>query len=66
MIDIQVDDVEGKFRQMGVRFYPLTMERQGKNPLRESRSVNQIYRIMRVTRPDVSLSYSVKSTIYGS
>jgi glycosyltransferase involved in cell wall biosynthesis len=66
MIDIQVDDLEGKFRQLGVKFHRLTMERQGKNPLNELRTLYQLLQIMRDVRPDISLNYAIKSSLYGS
>jgi glycosyltransferase involved in cell wall biosynthesis len=66
MLDIQVDDLEDKFQQMGVRFHPLSMERQGKNPLHEMQTIIEILQIMRDVRPEVSLNYAIKSSIYGS
>ena len=66
MLDIQVTDLRGKFQSMGVEFHEMHMERQGTNPLREMRAIAELWRLMLRVKPDVVLSYSIKSSLYGS
>ena len=66
MPDVQIDDLRGKYRAMGVTFHELAMRRQGTNPLGDLRTLVQLWGLMRRLRPDVVLSYSIKSSLYGS
>lgn len=64
--DIQVDNLEAKYQANGIRLYKLDMQRQGMNPLADLRVFIQLWRLMRQLHPDVVLSYSAKSSLYGS
>lgn len=66
MVDIQVSNLTDKYKAMGVQFHELHMQRQGKNPLREVYTLWELWRLMLRLRPDVVLSYSIKSVLYGS
>ncbi len=50
----------------GLKFIQLRMDRHGINPLREMGTLVHIWRIMLKVRPDVVLSFSIKSALYGS
>jgi glycosyltransferase involved in cell wall biosynthesis len=66
MHDIQVSDLEKRYQEMGVNFTELCMERQGLNPLKEMNALFQLWKLMKMLRPDIVLSYSIKSSLYGS
>lgn len=66
MLDIQISDIKNKYREMGVRFHELPMQRQGMNPLRELYAILFLWRLMVCLRPNIVLSYSIKSSLYGS
>jgi len=66
MPDVQIDDLEAQYRAMGIKFHELAMQRQGVNPVSDLRTMIDLWRLMRRLRPDVVLSYSMKSSLYGS
>jgi glycosyltransferase involved in cell wall biosynthesis len=53
-----------KLTAMGVRHYDLSMSRRGKNPLREIASCMKLFHLLRDTRPDVVLTFTVKCNLY--
>jgi glycosyltransferase involved in cell wall biosynthesis len=60
------EDPVVNFRRIGVEFREIRMERQGMNPYRELRALAELWMHMRATRPDIVLTYSIKSSLYGS
>jgi len=60
-----VDNYTDRVRQLGVRFIPLRMSQTGKSPLREFESLTQVYTILRATKPDAVLSFTVKCNLYA-
>jgi len=66
MHDVQFENMEDKYQQIGVTFRELHMQRQGMNPLHDLRACVELWIVMRQIQPDVVLSYSVKSSLYGS
>lgn len=64
--DIEIHGLDGRYRAMGVAFRELPMERQGTNPVSDVVALFRLCRLMQEVRPDVVLSYSAKSSLYGS
>jgi glycosyltransferase involved in cell wall biosynthesis len=54
-----------KMTELGCRFYETPMDRRGTNPLRELGLLLTYRRIVRETRPDAVLTYTIKPNIYG-
>lgn len=50
---------------MGIGFSTVRMARTGTNPLRDLRTLWDLFRLMRRERPDVVLAYTQKPIIYG-
>jgi glycosyltransferase involved in cell wall biosynthesis len=55
-----------KLRNSGVEYKPVGLDRTGLNALRDTRFVFSFTRFLRQERPDIFLSYNIKSVIYGS
>ena len=58
-------DTETKLREMGVEYCPIRLARTGLNPLADMATVWDLVRLMRRTKPQVVLSYTIKPIIYG-
>jgi glycosyltransferase involved in cell wall biosynthesis len=50
----------------GLRFLPVRMSRQGRNPLGEARAMVAVARLLRRERPDLVHQVAVKPVLYGS
>ena len=59
------DEYSQKLNEMGCRFVPLHMDRNGTNPLSEARLLTSMYRHLKQLRPDFVLSYTIKNNIYA-
>jgi glycosyltransferase involved in cell wall biosynthesis len=59
------DALRQGFRDAGMFFHDIAIERHGMNPLRDLRTLWQLYRLMRKYRPEIVLTHSVKSSLYG-
>ncbi len=55
---------EEDFRKMGIRCIPVTMNRRGVNPLAETKLLLDYKRLLKKTKPDLVLTYSIKPNIY--
>jgi glycosyltransferase involved in cell wall biosynthesis len=66
MLDIQISDLLDKYRTIQVQFRELHLKRQGMNPLREMCAIWEMRKVILQVQPDVVLSYSIKSSLYGS
>jgi len=64
--ETQINDLLQSYKNNGIEFHELRMQRQGKNPLRELYTVWELWKLMRNLKPDLVLSYSCKSSLYGS
>lgn len=53
------------FAARGIVFHPIAMARTGMNPLVDAKSCYALYRLMRSTKPDAILAYTIKPVIYG-
>lgn len=60
---------EGNFsdqiRKLGCHYIVTEMNRRGKNPLQELKVLTDYIRIIRDVRPNVVLTYTIKSNVYG-
>ncbi|MCA1026264.1 glycosyltransferase family 4 protein [Cytobacillus kochii] len=59
-------DIEEKVLKLGAKYLPIRMNRTGMNPLKDVVLVLDIIRLLRLEKPDVFLSYTIKPNIYGS
>lgn len=69
MHDVQLADLPGtgsRLESVGVRYVPIRMDRQSKNPIRDIGTFTQLCRLVRQFHPDIVLTYAMKSSIYGS
>ena len=55
-----------KLRELGFRWEPLAMDRRSLNPLRESRLLLHLARLLRRERPDLVHGFTIKCAVYGS
>ena len=60
---------EGNFsdqiRKLGCHYIVTEMNRRGKNPFQELKVLTDYIRIIRDVRPNVVLTYTIKSNVYG-
>lgn len=54
-----------KFREIGVRYRQIPVERNGTNPLRDLKTLIALYRLLKQEKPDKIFSYQAKTVIYG-
>lgn len=52
--------------ELGYYVYEIPLQRTGTNPLTDFRTLLSAYRLLRKIQPDVILSYTIKSVIYGT
>jgi len=53
------------FEQLGCTFHPVEFTPRGKNPFANLRVLIDYYSLVKTLRPDVVLTYTIKSNIYG-
>lgn len=64
-----VDDHKQEFNylsELGYHVHEIPLQRTGTNPLTDFRTLLSAYRLLRKIQPDVVLSYTIKSVIYGT
>lgn len=54
-----------RFVEMGCKIYITDIDRTGTNPLAEIALIRQYVRIIKLTKPDCVLTYTIKPNIYG-
>jgi len=52
--------------EMGCDFYPVTMDNQGTNPLKDLNYAHQLYKAYKTLKPDFVLQFTIKPNIYGT
>lgn len=52
--------------RLGYYLHEIPLQRTGTNPLTDFRTLLSVYRLLRKIQPDVILSYTIKSVIYGT
>lgn len=55
-----------KLEKEGVRFYPIIMDRKGKNPIKDLSLTWHLYKFYKKERPDIVHHFTIKPVIYGS
>lgn len=55
-----------KFQEHNIEYRHLTVERNGMNPLRDLKTLNELYRFMKAEKPDKIFTYQAKTVVYGS
>lgn len=60
------DEAVPDLRAAGARFIPLRMDNKGINPARDAALAWRLYRHFRAGCPDVILSWTIKTNIYGA
>ncbi|MCA6077952.1 glycosyltransferase family 4 protein [Fulvivirga sedimenti] len=53
-------------REAGFRFYPVTMDSRGANPIKDVRLVFELKSLYKRIKPDIILHYTIKPNIYGT
>ncbi|MGI9232878.1 MAG: glycosyltransferase family 4 protein [Woeseiaceae bacterium] len=63
-------DVDNQVRKdlesLGAIAVDISLQRTGTNPIRDFGSLRHLYRLMRSSRPDVVLGYTIKPVVFGS
>ena len=60
------NEVSGQLNAMGVKTLAFPLQRTGTNPLADVATLCALRRAIKILRPDLVLSYTVKPVIYGS
>ncbi len=60
------ETIKAYLRDLGVRYYSIPLQRTGMNPLIDIRFFVVFYRLLRMVRPELVLTYTIKPVIYGS
>ncbi|XOV91991.1 MAG: glycosyltransferase family 4 protein [Bacteroidota bacterium] len=60
------DDYSNKLEEMGCAFYPLEFPGTSTNPITDLTLILRLYRLLKQTKPDVLLTYTIKPNIYAS
>lgn len=53
-------------KKMGCKYVPVNLERHGMNPLDELKLLSYYMALIKKTKPDMVLSYTIKPNIYGA
>ena len=59
------DDYVDKLVQLGVKHYTLPLTQRGINPFQEIYSCVRLLRLLRIIRPDIVLTFTVKCNLYA-
>lgn len=51
--------------EMGCKYFEVEIERHGTNPISEIKLLNYYKKLMRVVKPDIVLTFTIKPNIYG-
>ena len=54
-----------KLEGLGCKVHPIRMDAKGINPLKDVLVIWKYYRLMRKTRPNLSITYTIKPNLYG-
>ncbi|MCO7639632.1 glycosyltransferase family 4 protein [Pseudomonas sp. S 311-6] len=58
-------DMHSHFQAIGVQAHEIPMQRTGTNPLKDLNTLRHLYRLIKKTRPQIFLAYTVKPVVYG-
>lgn len=54
------------FQRLGFSLHAFSMQKMGTNPIADSKTICEIYKILRKVRPQKVLSYTIKPVMYGT
>lgn len=54
-----------RFRELGIRYRQIPVQRNGTNPLCDLKTFRAIYQLLKAEKPDKIFSYQAKTVIYG-
>lgn len=57
---------ENKFKEHGIRYQQLFVERNGLNPFNDIRTYRELKKFMKEEKPDKVFAYQAKTVVYGS
>jgi len=60
------DQYSERVEGLGFRYIEIPMDNKGTNPVQDIKLMLRLYRIFKLERPDIVLTYTPKSNIYGS
>ena len=60
------DEYTDRLKATGVEYHSVEMNARGVNPLQDLRLFSNIYKAIKVIKPDVVLSYTIKPNIYAT
>ena len=60
------DKYADKLEEDGFKYFPIKIDRKGKNPLKELKTLFSFYKTYKRIKPDLVLQYTIKPVIYGS
>lgn len=61
-----VPSIADSLREWGVTCHDIAFQRTSINPVTDFFGLMRLFRLMRITRPDVVLGYTIKPVVYGS
>ena len=56
---------QNPFKEYGVRYMETAIDRRGTNPVRDAVLLKDYIKLLKIVKPDVVLTYTVKCSIYG-
>lgn len=56
---------EDRFRELGIHYRQIPVQRNGTNPLWDLKTLRALYRLLKEEKPDKIFSYQAKTVIYG-
>jgi glycosyltransferase involved in cell wall biosynthesis len=59
-------EVVKTLKSWGIEFHRAFVDRTGKSPFRDFRSLFSLFRVIKSIKPDIVLTYTVKPVVYGS
>ncbi len=60
------DDYSSKLTSLVSVYYPISIDGKGSNPINDLKIVKQQYSILKKSKPDVVLQFTIKPNIYGT
>ncbi|MBS8265632.1 glycosyltransferase family 1 protein [Mesobacillus boroniphilus] len=64
-ISLPNDEYIPKLKKLGCKFIDTNLDRRGKNPLADFKLLLSYLKILKDTKPDIVLTYTIKPNVYG-
>lgn len=64
-ISLPNDEYVPKLKELGCKFIDTSLERRGTNPLKDMKLLLAYIKLLRDTKPDIVLTYTIKPNVYG-